>query len=169
MSQPRTSGAVVRLAPIGQSDSCWRAVLVSHHLPADQQRFAAPAAESLPLGDDNPDRMSVAILAEDEAVGMFALDRGGYFREFEHDRRAVLLRAFYVAPEHQGQGYARAAVTAIPAFVRQHLPGVNRVVLTVNMGNPAAIRTYLSGGFTDTAKTYLGGRSGPQHIFEQAL
>lgn len=142
---------------------------MSHQLPADQQRFAAPAVESLPLGDGDPDRTSVAILAGDEPVGMFALDRGGYFREFEHGPSAVLLRAFYVAPEHQSHGYARAAVAAVPAFVRQHLPGVDRIVLTVNTGNPTAIRTYVSGGFTDTGKTYLGGRSGPQHILELTL
>lgn len=145
---------------------------MSHQLPADQQRFAAPAVNSLPLGDGDPDRTSAAILAGDEPVGMFALDRGGYFREFEHGLSAVLLRAFYVASDHQGRGYARAAVSAVsavPAFVRQHLPGVDRVVLTVNTGNPTAIHTYISGGFTDTGKTYLGGRSGPQHILELTL
>ncbi|MBO1756813.1 GNAT family N-acetyltransferase [Allobranchiibius sp. CTAmp26] len=142
---------------------------MSHQLPEDQQRFAAPAADSLPLSDGDPDRTSVAILAGDEPVGMFALDRGGYFRKFQDSPSAVLLRAFYVASDHQGHGYARAAVAAVPAFVREHLPGVDRVVLTVNTRNPTAIHTYTSGGFTDTGKTYLGGTSGPQHILELTL
>lgn len=64
---------------------------------------------------------------------------------------------------------AHAAVAALPGFVRHTLPGVHRVVLTVNQGNPVAIRTYLSGGFTDTKEIYLGGHAGPQHIFELML
>jgi RimJ/RimL family protein N-acetyltransferase len=150
-----------------------REVLLGHRLPDEQQQFAAPAVESLPLGDADPGRTSVAILAgrgaEEVPVGMFALDRGGYWREFDHDPRAVLLRAFYVAPEHQGHGYGRAAVGLVPAFVRQHLSDVRRVVLTVNHRNPAALRTYLAGGFRDTGKDYLGGGAGPQHVLELEL
>ncbi len=91
-----------------------RAALAAHRLSAEQQRFVAPAVESLPLGDADPDRLSVAILVGKEPVGMFALDRGGYFREFDSDPQAVLLRAFYVAPERQRRGYARAGVAAVP-------------------------------------------------------
>jgi RimJ/RimL family protein N-acetyltransferase len=143
-----------------------RAALAAHRLSAEQQRFVAPAVESLPLGDADPDRLSVAILVGKEPVGMFALDRGGYFREFDSDPQAVLLRAFYVASERQRRGYARAAVAAVPDFVRYQLPDVRRVVLTVNHENPTAIRTYLAGGFTDTGEDYMGGVAGPQRVFE---
>lgn len=166
--QSRTDDTV-RLLVIEEGATRLRATLTAHRLPEEQQQFAAPAAESLPLGDGDPGRISVAILAADEPVGMFALDRGGYFREFDDDPRAVLLRAFYVAPEHQGHGYARAAVTALPGFVRDTLPDVCRVVLTVNHQNPGAIRAYLAGGFTDTGQDYLGGDAGPQHVFELRL
>jgi RimJ/RimL family protein N-acetyltransferase len=141
-----------------------RAVLLKHTLPPEQQDFAAPAVESLPLGDRDPGRVSVAIVVDGVPVGMFALDRGGYFREFDDDPCAVLLRAFYIAPEHQGSGYATEAVTATRAFVQQRLPDVRRVVLTVNHRNPAAIATYLKGGFVQTGQDYLGGPFGPQHV-----
>lgn len=163
---PPSAVATARLATIGKGDTKWRATLSAHHLPPDQERFTAPATESLTKGDADPGRLSVAILVGDEPVGMFAVDRGGYFREFDRDPHAVLLRAFYVAPEHQGRGYARAAIVAIPDFMRRTLPDVHRVVLTVNHQNPAAIRAYLSAGFTDSKKSYLGGSAGPQHIFE---
>jgi hypothetical protein len=40
------------------------------------------------------------------------------------------------------------------------------VVLTVNHRNPAAIATYLNGGFVQTGHNYLGGLFGPQHVME---
>lgn len=161
--------AAVRLVAVDEDATQLRATLTAHRLPQEQQRFASPAVESLPLGDAVPGRVSVAILVREEPVGMFALDRGGYLREFDDDPDAVLLRAFYVAPEHQGHGYGRAAVAVLPSFVRKHLPDVRRVVLTVNHENPGAIKTYLAGGFSDTGQSYLGGTAGPQHVFELTL
>jgi GNAT superfamily N-acetyltransferase len=154
----------VELREITVDDSALRAVLLEHVLPPEQRDFAAPAVDSLPLGDRDPDRLSVAIMVDGMPVGMFALDRGGYFREFDDDPCAVLLRAFYIAPEHQGSGYASEAVSATRAFVQQRLTDVRRVVLTVNHRNPAAIATYLKGGFAQTGQDYLGGPVGPQHV-----
>jgi RimJ/RimL family protein N-acetyltransferase len=154
----------LELREIALDDPDLRAVLLEHTLPSEQEDFAATGAESLPLGDNNPNRLSVAIVVDGVPVGMFALDRGGYFREFNDDPSAVLLRAFYIAPEHQGSGYATEAVSATRAFVQQRLPDVKRVVLTVNHRNPAAIATYLRGGFVQTGQDYLGGPFGPQYV-----
>jgi GNAT superfamily N-acetyltransferase len=160
---------VVRLVPIGAGDHAVRDALAAQQLSPEQRRFVIPAAESLTLGDADPDRHSVAILAGAQPVGMFALDRGGYFREFDDDPRAVLLRAFYLAAEYQGRGYARSAIAALAEFVRDELPDVRRVILTVNHENPAAVRAYLAGGFHDTGRDYLGGDAGPQHVLELTL
>lgn len=156
----------LELREIAPDDVDLRAVLLEHRLPVEQQDFAATAVESLPMGDRDPDWVSVAIVVHDLPVGMFGLDPGGYFREFDDDRSAVLFRAFYIAPEHQGRGYATAAVTATRGFVRQRLPDVKRVVLTVNHRNPAALAAYLKGGFVMTGQDYLGGLFGPQHVME---
>lgn len=161
-------GMTFALREITMDDHDVRAALFGHALPPEQQ-FAAPASESLPLGDHDPDWMSVAILVDDVPVGMFALDRGGYFREFDDDPSSVLLRAFYVAPEHQGHGYGTEAVQATRAFVQQAMPDIRRVVLTVNHRNLAAIATYLNAGFVDTGEDYLGGRSGPQDVMALQL
>lgn len=153
----------VELRQITLADTDIRAALIEHMLPPEQQDFAATAVESLPKGDGDPGWVSVAIVVDGLPVGMFALHRGGYFREFDQDPAAVLFRAFYVAPDHQGKGYATAAVCATRAFVQQRLPDVKRVVLTVNIRNPVAIATYLRGGFVTTGE-YLGGPWGPQHV-----
>jgi len=156
----------IELREITLGDSGLRAVLLEHRLPPEQQDFAATAVESLPRGDDDPDWLSVAIVVHGVPVGMFALDRNGYFREFDDDPSAVLFRAFYIAPEHQGHGYATAAVMATRALVQQCLPDVKRVVLTVNHRNPAALAAYLKGGFVQNGQDYLGGPFGPQHVLE---
>lgn len=40
--------------------------------------------------------------------------------------------------------------------------------LTVNEANPAAIRAYAAGGFTDVGR-YLGGSLGPQRVMTTAV
>jgi RimJ/RimL family protein N-acetyltransferase len=90
-------------------------------------------------------------------------------REVDDDPSAVLFRAFYIAPEHQGRGHATAAVKATRAYVRQRLPGVTRVVLGANHRNPVAVAAYLRGGFVLTGEDYLGGLIGPQHVMELAI
>ena len=53
--------------------------------------------------------------------------------------------------------------------MRQRHPGIERLVLTVNLRNAAAISTYLKAGFQDTGALYHGGDSGPQHVFALPL
>lgn len=154
----------VELREITLEDHDLRAALLDQTLSPEQQFFVPPAVESLPLGDHDPNRLSVAILVDGVAVGMFALDRGGYFREFDNDPSAVVLRAFYIAPEHQRRGYATEALGAARVFVQQRLPDVKRVVLTVNHRNTEAIATYLKAGFVKTGDDYLGSLRGPQFV-----
>ena len=154
----------VELREITLNDRDLRAALLDHRLSPEQQFFVPPAVESLPMGDHDPNRLSVAILVDGVPVGMFALDRGGYFREFDDDPSAVLLRAFYIAPEHQRQGFATEAVRAARVLVQQRLPDVKRIVLTVNHRNTEAIATYLKAGFVKTGDDYLGSLRGPQFV-----
>jgi RimJ/RimL family protein N-acetyltransferase len=154
------------LREITLDDLDLRAVLLGHTLPPDQHEFAAVAAETLPLSDRDPDWLPVAIVVDGLPVGMFVLDLGGYMREVDDDPSTVLFRAFYVAPEHQGKGYATAAVTATKAYVQQRLPGVKRVVLGANHRNPVAVAAYLRGGFVMTGEDYLGGLIGSQYVME---
>jgi RimJ/RimL family protein N-acetyltransferase len=157
-------GMTVELCEFTLDDPDVRATLLDHRLPAEQRDFVPAARDSLALGDDDPDWISVAIAVDGLPVGMFALDRGGYFRQFDDDPSDLLFRAFYIAPEHQGNGYATAAVSAVRTFVQQRLPDVKRVVLTVQHRNAAAIATYLKCGFVKTGEDYLGGLKGPQYV-----
>jgi RimJ/RimL family protein N-acetyltransferase len=156
----------VELREITPDDLDLRAVLAGQTLRPEQHEFATIAAETLPLSDQDHDWLPVAVVAGGVPVGMFVLDLRGYMRALDDNPATVLFRAFYIAPEHQGKGYATAAVSATGAYVRQRLPGVTRVVLGANHRNPVAVAAYLRGGFVMTGQDYLGGLIGPQHVME---
>jgi RimJ/RimL family protein N-acetyltransferase len=132
----------------------------------EQERFAGRLAETLPAAEADPDREPVAILEDGEPVGFFVLHRGPGAGALAPEERDVLLRAFLVDAAAQGRGIATRALAALPDFVAARLPGVHRIVLTVNVENPVAIRTYERAGFADSGALYHGGAAGPQHVFE---
>jgi RimJ/RimL family protein N-acetyltransferase len=132
----------------------------------DQERFAGRLADTLPAAEADPERTPVAIVADGAPVGFFVLHRGPAAGVLAPEPRDVLLRAFLVDARFQGRGIATRALAALPDFVAVHLPGIHRIVLSVNVRNPVAIRTYQRAGFADTGGLYHGGVSGPQHVFE---
>ena len=132
---------------------------------ADQERFCGRTRETLPEAQAAPGARPVVILEDAAPVGFFALHRGPAAGVLTPSDGDVLLRGFFVDATAQGRGVAGRALERLPMFMREHMPGARRVVLTVNVRNPGAIRTYQRAGFTDTGKVYQGGRHGAQHIF----
>ncbi|MGH3097581.1 MAG: GNAT family N-acetyltransferase [Streptosporangiales bacterium] len=144
-------------------------VLTLRPTPA-QEVFSSYATRTLPEADADPQRTPFAVLAAGSAVGFGVLDRGGALaRVTDRSATAVLLRAFYLDASVQGRGLGRAAVAALPCLVGLVAPDATRILLTVNVANPAAIRAYLAGGFTDTGRQHPGGPAGPQHVLELML
>jgi RimJ/RimL family protein N-acetyltransferase len=153
----------VRLAAVSPD---LREALVRLAPRPDQERFAGRLAETLPAAEADPERTPVAILADGSPVGFFVLHRGPAAGALAPEPRDVLMRAFLVDARFQGRGIATRALAALPDFVAGHLPGIRRIVLSVNVRNPVAIRTYRRAGFADTGALYHGGASGPQHVYE---
>lgn len=144
-------------------------VLVLRPTPA-QEVFSSYATRTLPGADADPGRTPFAVLAAGTAVGFGVLDRGGPLAQLtDRPATAVLLRGFYLDSSAQGRGLGRAAVAALPSLAAHSAPEATRILLTVNVENPAAVRAYLAGGFTDTGRQYLGGGAGPQHVLELAM
>ena len=167
---PANVGARVSLAPmdvrLASVESELRDRLLALAPRPEQERFAGRLAETLPAAEADPDREPVAILADGEPVGFFVLHRGPGAGVLAPEDRDVLLRAFLVDAAAQGRGIATRALAALPDFVAERLPGVRRIVLSVNTRNPVAIRTYKRAGFADSGELHHGGMSGAQHVFE---
>ena len=107
--------------------------------------------------------LPVAIMADGEPVGFFVLDPAGV-PGGQGIRASVGLRAFFVDARFQGRGIGGAALAALPEFTHARFPSARAVVLTVNVGNHIARRTYLRAGFRDTGSVHLGGPLGAQQV-----
>ncbi|CAM3943538.1 GNAT family N-acetyltransferase [Nocardiopsis rhodophaea] len=170
---PMVSGAevaVLRLDEETPEVARARAAVLRIRLAPGQRRFAGEAVETLPRADADPNRTPFAVLRADETVGFGILDRLGILPELtDAPQRAVLLRAFYIAPEWQGRGVGRAACAALDPLVRAIAPEAGEILLTVNEHNPVAIRSYLSGGFERTGRRYQDGEAGPQLVLRRSV
>ncbi|MBA2693780.1 MAG: GNAT family N-acetyltransferase [Rubrobacter sp.] len=135
-----------------------------------QLAFVSHISGMLRGANANPGVESYATLADGEAVGFFILN-------FDASRTAHYaaadaecgLEGFFIDHRFQGRGYGSAAVRAMRVTVAREHPGIEKVKLTVNCRNEAAIYAYLEGGFRDTGEIYHGGRSGPQRILAMPL
>ncbi|MBT1444982.1 GNAT family N-acetyltransferase [Shewanella sp. JM162201] len=136
-------------------------VLVWHHPDVNQDDTGNTAADASADATTN----SSAADASAEVVGFFLLDKE-YDREHEFANASDLgFRAFLIDVRHQGKGFGKAALKALPTFVQTRYPQFQRLVLTVNLNNTLARDLYLKSNFIDSNSHYLGGSAGPQHIF----
>ena len=130
----------------------------------EQEQFSSCALLTLRAADADPHRTPFVVEHDGVAVGYGNIDALGYLPELTDDYAdAALLRAFYIDAAHQDRGHGRSAVRLLPALVREVLPAARVLYLTVNESNPAGIRAYTAGGFTDVGR-YLGGQLGPQRV-----
>lgn len=114
--------------------------------------------------DDTPRLSFHAIHAGADLVGMFKLDPLYPERHDFADPTDLGLRGVLIDRGQQGRGFGARAMAALPAYASALYPEKRRLVLTVNLLNPAAYASYRKAGFRDTGKIYTGGSRGPQHI-----
>lgn len=159
MSMPALS-----LSPITDAN---RTKFLSVSVLPDQIKFSGTVAEAYGSAEEGIDFHGIWL--GDQPVGFFKIDRLYHTRYPFAGERELGLRAFMIDANQQGQGIATRAVEALSAYIPQHYPDAQAVVLTVNMANPGAIRCYLKGGFEDTSETWPHGEAGPQHIMRMDL
>lgn len=114
------------------------------------------------LGEPTPGVEFHAILDGDGAVGFFKIDPPGVSTfDFVPDD-AISMRGLLVGAQYQGRGFGRAAMAALPAYLAARYDAP-RAVLAVDAANPVALRTYLSGGWSDSGDMHET-RSGQAHV-----
>lgn len=146
-----------------------RAAAVALRPLREQEKYSSRAQLTLAAADADPHRTPFLVEHAGQAVGFGVLDAVGYLDALtDRPREAVLLRAFYIDARHQYRGHGRAAARLLPGLVREVVPGARWLYLTVNEANPAGLRAYAAGGFTDVGR-YLGGSLGPQRIMRVAV
>ncbi|MDT0304883.1 GNAT family N-acetyltransferase [Streptomonospora wellingtoniae] len=169
----RASVALVRLDRPGPDVERLRAAVLRIRVAPGQRALVTEAVETLPRADADPDRTPFAVLVDGEPVGFGIIDRGGARAELAgvtaDTARAVMLRAFYLAPERQGQGIGRRACAAVEALVRCVHPDAAEVFVAVSESNRAAVRAYRAGGFAPTGDRLSDGVSAPRAVLRRAV
>lgn len=160
-----TERSECRLLPVPRQGPLREAVLALAPRP-EQEAFSGRADQTLPLAERDPARHPYVLVEDGAPVAYFVLDE----TPAEADPSADLqLRAFFVDAAAQGRGVAGRTLSLLPDLVREQHPTARSVVLTVNVRNPVARAAYLSGGFVDEGRLFLGGPMGPQHVLRLDL
>ncbi|MCM3279968.1 GNAT family N-acetyltransferase [Exiguobacterium sp. MER 193] len=137
-----------------------RPILDTFTLPTDQEKYTTLPKD---MDDPLPDRIYPIVVVAPKPVGMFLLHDNERVISYTTESNALLFSAFAINYEDQGKGYAKAALQALPQFVKQHFPHIREIVLSVNLKNEAAFCLYMSVGWSDTGRR-IGGPIGEQRI-----
>lgn len=134
----------------------------------EQKKFVGSIEDI--LANANAQIRPHVILVDNNIVGFFLIDTS-YSKtyDFASQSHSIGLRSFFISKEHQGNGYAKQAILALPNYLSEAYPHHSKIFLTVNCQNPIAKDLYLKGGFEDTNTLYHGGAAGPQHIMIKAI
>lgn len=110
----------------------------------------------------------ISILYNEEVTGFFILDIGEDKCKLTKNNQAVLIRSFSINPLFQGRGIGKKSMILVSDFIKNNLPEINEIVLSVNMKNKNAYQLYLKSFFIDEGKT-INGIMGPQHILNKKI
>ncbi len=117
---------------------------------------------------NDSDKIIVVITFEGMPVGFFVLDSGADKFTLTDNPNAVVIRSLSVNPKYQGKGIGKQAMTLVPDFLREYLPNINEIVLSVNCKNQTAYQVYKKAGYTDTGRK-IDGPIGQQYVLNQKL
>jgi GNAT superfamily N-acetyltransferase len=158
---------VIRVVPVDES---LRAAVLALAVRTDQLPFVGRSSDSLADVAVCPGSEALALLLGDTVVGYVRIDRrASALGDDPLAVGAVALRSFLIDATRQGQGLGAAALEAIRAHVASRHPDRERILLTVNQRNAAAVRAYLRAGYRDSGRLYHGGSAGPQHVLWRPL
>ncbi|MBM7691077.1 ribosomal protein S18 acetylase RimI-like enzyme [Peribacillus deserti] len=160
----RSSNAIVTLDFYQQKFK--KQVEEDYYLTEDQAFFTSLPKDAIKSYDTAEDRYPIVILNGTQPAGFFILHGWEGVKSFYSNKRAILIRAFSIQADYQGQGIAHECFRRLPSFIKKHFPDKNEIVLAVNHKNTIAQHVYKKGGFTDKGIRAMGkrGRSYIMHL-----
>lgn len=117
-----------------------------------------------------PGSEALALVLDDGVVGYVRIDRrAAAMGDHPLAEGAVALRSFMIDAGRQGEGLGGRSLDAIHAYVAGRHPDRERILLTVNVRNEAAVHVYRRAGYRDSGELYHGGLAGPQFVLWRPL
>nr|WP_081873212.1 GNAT family N-acetyltransferase [Brevibacillus laterosporus] len=127
--------------------------LEAFDLPEEQLQFSALPKEILNTTDGE---YGIVITNNGQAVGFFLLHATDRVNNYSNNPNALLLSALTIDHKHQGKGFAKKGMLALPHFMSENFPSYNEIVLAVNEKNLPAQGVYKKAGFHDTGERKAG-------------
>ena len=157
---------MMQLCPF-ETDASWEVQVRQLTMHPHQQPFIGDLDALLQTQEPGISRH--VMVQGNQVVGFFRLDAQFSASHPFAPEGALGLRSFFVGSHYQGQGLARHALQALPAYIRHLGLPASKLYLTVNCKNDAAYQLYQRCAFVATGELYLDGGYGPQHIMYLAL
>ncbi|MDQ0200124.1 GNAT family N-acetyltransferase [Neobacillus ginsengisoli] len=132
--------------------------LEHYFLPEEQSKFSAHPLDAIALCEVEDERYPILIFHHDVPAGFFVLHGWNGVQAYSDNKIALLLRAFSVDASFQGKGIAKESLRLLPSFVKEHFPGKNEIILTVNHRNAVAQHVYTKSGFVDKGLRTMGSK-----------
>jgi GNAT superfamily N-acetyltransferase len=123
----------------------------------EQRRFSGDIHGALHtlLSKPGPGVEGFVLLVDDIPVAFLLLKRPPVLPAWANEHSATL-HALQVDQRHQGKGYGKACLQALPDVARQAFPQIKGLELSVDADNQAAIALYAKFGWVDSGEAYRG-------------
>lgn len=149
-------------------DESFKRVIYGYTLTKEQRRYTGTPEECIKKSQVDPDRHSILVMEKGELVTFFVLHMNEGVKPYTNNEKSILVRGFSTDFYHQGKGYAKQSLKLLPDFVRKKFPGVDEIILAVNIQNLAAQSLYKKCGFQDEGVRRMG-RKGELIIMNYTL
>jgi len=159
--------SALRVLPV---DADVRPGVLALRVHEDQLPFVGRIADSLADVAVCPGSEALALVVDEVVIGYVRIDRrAAAMGDHPLADGAVALRSFMIDAGRQGEGLGGRALDAIHAYVAGRHPDRERILLTVNVRNEAAVHVYRRAGYRDSGELYHGGLAGPQFVLWRPL
>jgi GNAT superfamily N-acetyltransferase len=159
--------SAIRVLPV---DADVRPGVLTLRVQEAQLPFVGRIEDSLADVAVCPGSEALALVLDDGVVGYVRIDRrAAAMGDHPLAEGAVALRSFMIDAGRQGEGLGGRSLDAIHAYVAGRHPDRERILLTVNVRNEAAVHVYRRAGYRDSGELYHGGLAGPQFVLWRPL
>ena len=132
------------------------ALIEQYQLREEQLRYTAMPGECIELSKTDVHRLPVLAIEDERLVTFFVLDKGKGPKAYTSNKDTILIRAFSTDYRYQGFGYAKKALSLLPAFVCSHFQDIKEIILAVNVKNTIAQGLYKKCGYMDHGERRMG-------------